>query len=188
MVINLFPWRERQQVYERNRLRQIIFSVLTVTLLLLIAAHFLLFMYEQKIEKQVTQCRAELQRLRKERKLQVSDVQRPVSKSVLEKVLIYRADTQRVIAGMGKQHQYHVCFTAMTRANNIITITGNARSAAELTEFLKHWETASQFAEIRIDQLELQPETQLMLFRLQAIEQVMLPQEIQSARNIDHAL
>ncbi|TAK76171.1 MAG: hypothetical protein EPO11_04605 [Gammaproteobacteria bacterium] len=156
VTINLLPWRDHLRRYQEKSVKRIILIAISVSLSLLFAVHWTL---KEMIHREQLKVLA----------LQALQPSLPAEDSS-GKFDRARFATQNLFAELAKGYDDDVCFTGITREKNSITFSGSARTAAELTDFLKNWHATYLFAEIKIDQLQYQPDNGWVQFRFRAIE------------------
>ena len=90
------------------------------------------------------------------------------SPGTMQESLQHQQMVQRLFIELARQQGPNVCFTEIKDEKNNIVFLGQAYSAADLTEFLRHWRVADLFSEIKIDQL-VQQKNGLVQFQLHAM-------------------
>ncbi len=156
MMINLLPWRQHLRLQQEKITKQIIFIAIGMTLAMVIAAHYTMSEMIDRVQTQVFELK----------KLQ------PVVQNDHATPQVERGQqrTKNLFIEVMKRHHYEVCFTEIARERNIVDFSGSAKTAAELTEFLIHWQAAYLFSEIKIDKLQNQRESDGIEFHFHAVE------------------
>lgn len=163
VMINLLPWRTLLHEYQVRQTKQILASAFGMTLALVVVLHLALSIALDKTNEQVQILRQEVRRLAQWQRLSSP------GKSTKQVVYNDRQLAWRFLAALSQHQNDSVCFTEVSRLENKILLTGSARSAFELTDYLRHWHAAHLFSEIKIEQLEWQPNNTFR-FRLAAFE------------------
>lgn len=150
VTINLLPWRESARMYEKKILKQYLMIAIFAAIFSMIFLRFTLSLREKVLQKNMVELKREVDEMMN---LQGKMPQKD-SKRKLKKWLSYHDDTQKLLIEIGKKSAADVCFKEIMRNKNTLFFTGRARSAADFTRFLQHWNAAYLFSEIKIKQIQ----------------------------------
>lgn len=168
--INLLPWREYTRLYQAKQMKKILFLTLTLCVIPVTGMVLVLTWHEKQLHARITELKKETGRYAVQKPLPAKQDRLDEAKTS-KKYLDRQAATQKFFGELASISAANLCFTSVTRVMNKITFSGNARSAVDLTDFLTHWQAASFFSEIKIEQIEQQGHA-FMRFRFQALENV----------------
>ncbi len=140
--INLLPWRDYLSVYERKQLLRFILVPLLMAVMAVAATHMLFAQLLSALQIKKTELD---QSLGQYTQLQTPYV--PVNANITGQIAA-------LFAALTKPQPSSVCFTEITHKQNATIFAGRARSAADLTDYLLHWNAASLFTELQIEQLQ----------------------------------
>ena len=173
VTINLLPWRQYTRAYHVKVMKRMIIMMLSLAIFIIVGVHRIIAQQIQVMQKRVTRLEQSTHRLVNLNKL--SHLKQDRSNTAkLEKIISsYRAATQNLFAEFTKVYKPKVCFTEITRTKNTLIFSGNTRSAADLTEFLKTWSAAYLFEEIKLEQM--QQKNGFIYFHFQALESQTFP-------------
>lgn len=170
VMINLLPWREGARLYHNKVIKKMLLAAIFLALSMLSGVHWVLSCKEKQIDDHVMRLRSELKRYELQKKAEV----RPTFIKELRHV---QSLTNKVFLELGKVQSTGVCFTKISRLKNTIAFSGQASSAAELTDYLSNWNAAYLFSEIKIVQLE-QQENQPIKFLFHAVNEGFVKEDL----------
>lgn len=176
VTINLLPWRERAQIYQREITKKVLLSTIFLALLVILMAYIGLLWLEKKANKEIYVLKNEIQNFANIKKTMEQQEKMNSKKGFIRDLYRYQEATRKLFAILEDKTEYEVCFTGILRKNNMMTFSGHASTALELTEFIKHWKATRLFSEIKVDVLE-QTESHDMQFRFIAVEKESLVAE-----------
>jgi hypothetical protein len=158
VMFNFIPWREQQRVYQQKMTKRIVAISIVVSLLMMFLCHMILSAIVNQVNTRVASLTNQTNQFADEQR-QLQEVMtslsnKPVAKDVLPE--LFRE--------LGGNPVRTVCFTNVSRKNNILYFAGNSQSAAEFTGYIKQWSAAHLFADIYIEQLA-QQENQTLHFK-----------------------
>jgi Tfp pilus assembly protein PilN len=140
--INLLPWRDYLSVFERKQLLRFILVALLAAIMAVAGTHMLFAQLLSDLQIKKTELD---QVLSQHAPLQAGYV--PAGGNVTGQVVA-------LYAALAHLQPSSVCFTEITHKQNITSFAGRARSAADLTDYLLHWNAAALFTELQIEQLQ----------------------------------
>ena len=162
--INLLPWRDAKHRYEQKMLRRIfILSLLLSTMIVLFLHGYLSWRLEGINAEQLQWHRAVIA---------LSEQANVPAGRVSEVSLHTLAGTEKLLEALAKANVRDVCFSNVKQIQRGVALTGYARSAQGLTEFLKNWPVSNLFSEIQIKQIEPSADHQTAQFQLIALERL----------------
>jgi Tfp pilus assembly protein PilN len=168
VIINLLPWREEKQAYEKRMGIGMVVVVLCAVLLILLSMYAFVSYQEAAVRDRIRQIKQTLTRLEgMQRNLNTQTIQSAPS-DVLTRWVAYREATHAMLMMLGKSLAGETCFTAITRQKNAVIFSGYARSNSDMLALIKQWQSAHVFADITL--LQLQPHHQWVQFRFRAQE------------------
>lgn len=160
--INLLPWRDAKHRYEQSRLRRILMVALLFSILIILLLHAGLTWRlgaanaEQRQWHRAVTARSERVNVSAGRTGEIS--------------LHTLTGTEKLFEALARVNARDVCFSNVKQIERGVALTGYARSAQELTEFLKNWPVSNLFSEIQVRQIELSADHQAAQFQLIALE------------------
>lgn len=173
--INLAPWREQKKRYEMNVLKIMLAVAFVVPALLSFMIYWQAASKVNALNRRVTEKQDEMLALAGAEQAYVAMKKRNEIVGQLSHTLFrYQLSTKSLFAELIKKPIKNLCFTEMSREKNIITFSGFARSAADLTDFLQQWDARDLFSEIKIENLHRVKSDPYMRFRFQVSEKNIL--------------
>lgn len=167
VTFNLLPWRQHKMLQQMRRANSIMLILIILTVILLSISHLLLAHREKVLHLQVSRLK---QKIEKASLLELMQKQTSVSQhQPTKKNLFEDAITRKLFLAVSRPASNNVCFTQMTKVKNGISFAGNARSIIDLTTYLRYWQAAYLFSEIRIEKI-YQDKNHLIKFHLFALE------------------
>jgi hypothetical protein len=156
VVLNLMPWREHKRTYESKLEKIILLMSALLAIALVVVVHSVLF-------SQVAAARGRVEKLQSERH-QYKEIKQ------VNTIEAHTDNLKNMLQMLGEKENENVCFTSIVRHKNKFSFLGNAKSGLALTTFLKQWNVASLFSEIKVERLEERQDNHLLYFSLGAIE------------------
>jgi Tfp pilus assembly protein PilN len=167
VTINLFPWRQRQQIYQQRMLKKIIGVAFLLTTVANIILYGALLHKENHARLRLAAIKRELKRYAalQARIAVKTNFAAPIS---MTKELIEEQETIKTFfARMGEAYAAEVCFTSLAREQNKMTFVGRARSPSDMSQFFQEWQNTRLFPEMQIEKLEQRHDA--LKFRWQGI-------------------
>jgi Tfp pilus assembly protein PilN len=173
VIINLLPWRESKRIYQARIMKTILIITLFATVASIAGLHEVIVQWNNSLDSQIARLKEEMKiyirpKESSQKKIKTEQKGAIISGSTLKNLLNFRLATKNLIVELGKWPAQDVCLTTISRDKNVITFSGKAHSAAELTAFLKTWKAAYLFSDITLDDLA-QKENNTIQFRFQAL-------------------
>lgn len=150
--INLLPWREYEQEYQKWVLYKIFFLIVALIAIIIFSAHIIISQWEVAAKNRVALVNQKLNQF----------IAKPAQ-------LSHPSIRNKSLVENKRMSQDVVCFTGIERVDKTFSFTGEARSLTDLTEFFRQWHAAYFFAEIQIKLIE-QQKNGLVKFGFQAKE------------------
>lgn len=166
--INLLPWRQQARLYQRKMTKIFIFVSVVLPMLILTGIHFILAQWVVDAGFRVSHLAAEITAIKQAMLPQQDDL----FTATIRKMFADRDTSVQLFTELDSVKMNEVCFTEITRKNQVVTFSGYARSINELTEFLKNWPIASLFSQIRLMDLHYQSGDRRTDFRFYGEEMV----------------
>jgi Tfp pilus assembly protein PilN len=170
VIINLLPWRKQRERYERESLRKSLWMSGLLSCVLVALLQWMAGRHLEGLRAHVRELEGGIQTFSTVQRFMQDNPHDASPDSVRKNMLAYQAATKGLFMELGKEYGNSVCFTDITREKNTITFVGNVSSAEDLTDFLKRWNVAQLFSEIKIGYLQ-QQENRPMRFSFQALEE-----------------
>ncbi|RDI48641.1 PilN domain-containing protein [Aquicella lusitana] len=176
VAINLLPWREKARIYRAVTIRKMLVASVGFALLVVFMLHLAASRLETNKRNQLIQLESALARYPAmqdniKHKKSMAAVQERETNDPRQQI------ARQLLMELGRQTGTSVCFSEIVRANQNITFSGYARTASDLTQFLKNWHAAYLFSEIKIEQLEYDSAFHSIRFRFQAKQENLLKDE-----------
>lgn len=165
--INLLPWRRFEREYQNRLLKKIFISTISIALFILIIVHALISHQEKLWQANVAATNKKLSLYREINAQNTSNIT-AFSEVNTPKQYDKHDFAIRLFSELSKRNAGKVCFTDIERMDKTLLFSGKARSILELTEFLRGWNAAYLFNEIKINSIETQ-ENGFVHFRFQAM-------------------
>jgi Tfp pilus assembly protein PilN len=169
VTINLLPWREYERVYQLKEVKKCLAIVILLVMMVIILMHVIFSKREAEMRVSVAAKKEKLTHYYQSTDLNRVSHASSASVNSIMQLQNHHAFIRQLFVELGKSNVSEVCFTEIEHTNHSISFIGKARSATNLTEFLRHWTAASLFTEIRINTIE-QQEDGLVRFGFQAVE------------------
>ncbi|OGT35575.1 MAG: hypothetical protein A3F11_00085 [Gammaproteobacteria bacterium RIFCSPHIGHO2_12_FULL_37_14] len=153
--INLFPWREHKQLYEKKIIKQFFSIALSFSMVIIIAIHFHLSHRLNDNKSHITILQNQLaQYERLGRLIQRDEETNTMQQQFIKSFLNYQKNTAQLFNILTDNPPFPVCFSNISRHQHSIIFNGYVRSTADLADFLIHWQAAELFSEVKVERLK----------------------------------
>jgi hypothetical protein len=161
MAINLFP-RERYiwNVEHSEWLVLILIIVVPISLLLII--HFLLAQQSEEINRRISSYQEEI--------TSYASTTQSLNNSSQHGSQNYLQATEQLLMMLSHVQEHAACVSVISGTKDKISLSGEVRSAADLSMLLKSWATSTLFASVMLESISQLSETRSATFRVHAVQ------------------
>jgi len=166
--INLYPWRNELRQYQETVTKRLCWSALFLAMLCSGGIEGWLWRQGSLANERIMHIHDEIsQYAQYEAHLHAGSNQLSIAE--LNERMGRLAQTAQFLSLLHSEPDADLCFSTITRKDNVILFSGQSRSHADLNKFLHQWMAATLFTDIHIDEIT-EHEDGSLHFRFQGTE------------------
>jgi Tfp pilus assembly protein PilN len=167
--MNLLPWREKRDKYQKTNLLRLMAMAVLLPLLLGVGVYLDMTNKIEKVHSHVTQQQDELAQFAEvQRGIERNNHKNAMAQDVIKIFVRHQMATRKLFDVLAQMPANPVCFTEIAREGQQVVFSGYTRSTVDLTSFLRAWQLSGVFSELHIDNIKKLTGHRSMRFKMRA--------------------